>query len=35
LDEGKAILAGDVPVSLSIPGWATFTFPQSPSAEDA
>ena len=28
LDQGDAILAGDVPVQLAIPDWAAFTFPQ-------
>lgn len=28
VDAGKAILAGDVPVTLAIPGWAKFTFPE-------
>lgn len=27
-DAGHAITAGDVPVTLSIPGWATYTLPQ-------
>ncbi|MGP2491831.1 CAF17-like 4Fe-4S cluster assembly/insertion protein YgfZ [Mesorhizobium sp. PUT5] len=37
LDAGKPILAADVPVALSIPDWATFSFPEaSPAgAEDA
>ncbi|MBN9244461.1 MAG: folate-binding protein YgfZ [Mesorhizobium sp.] len=35
LDEGKAILAGEVPVSLSIPAWASFTFPEQAGAEEA
>jgi tRNA-modifying protein YgfZ len=28
LEAGKEISAGDVPVTLSIPGWATYTLPQ-------
>jgi folate-binding protein YgfZ len=28
LDRGEPILAGDVPVALSIPEWAKFTYPQ-------
>jgi folate-binding protein YgfZ len=28
LDAGRAIFAGDVPVRLAIPEWASFTFPQ-------
>lgn len=35
MDEGKAILAGDVAVTLSIPDWATFTFPEQAGAEEA
>lgn len=36
LDGGMAITAGDVPLSLSIPVWAKFTFPQaSAGAEEA
>jgi folate-binding protein YgfZ len=35
LDEGRQILAGDVPVSLSIPAWATFGFPQQDGADDS
>lgn len=31
LDDGSPILAGGVPVSLAIPAWAKFTFPQQPS----
>jgi len=34
VDAGLPILAGAVPVSLAIPGWAKFTFPQE-QAEDA
>lgn len=35
-DAGKTILAGDVPVTLAIPGWAKFTFPEDvPPAENA
>jgi folate-binding protein YgfZ len=33
LDNGLAILAGDVPVTLEIPSWATFTFPESDGAK--
>ncbi|GLS33008.1 hypothetical protein SAMN04488498_108215 [Mesorhizobium albiziae] len=36
IDAGTPLLAGDLTVSLSIPGWARFTFPQdAASAEDA
>ncbi|MBN9221174.1 MAG: folate-binding protein YgfZ [Mesorhizobium sp.] len=36
LDAGQQILAGDVPVTLTIPAWAKFSFPQDAvSAEDA
>ncbi|KAJ0341105.1 hypothetical protein COL154_014152 [Colletotrichum chrysophilum] len=35
MDDGKAILCGDMPVSLTIPDWATFTYPQDTRAEDA
>ena len=36
LDAGQPILAGDVPVSVAIPGWAKFSFPQEAvSAEEA
>ena len=36
IDAGTPFLAGDVTVSLSIPAWARFTFPQdATSAEDA
>jgi folate-binding protein YgfZ len=35
MDEGKPILAGDVPVVLSIPAWAKFTFPLDSAAEEA
>ena len=34
MDAGQPIVAGGVPVSLAIPAWATFTFPQEQS-EDA
>lgn len=35
-DAGKTVLAGDVPVTLAIPGWAKFTFPEdAPPAENA
>lgn len=35
-DAGKTILAGDVPVTLAIPGWAKFTFPEdAPPVENA
>ena len=27
-DAGEKIMAGDVPVTLAIPAWAKFTFPQ-------
>jgi hypothetical protein len=32
VDSGTPILAGDVPVGLRIPGWATFTLPRDASA---
>jgi folate-binding protein YgfZ len=32
LDHGDPIMAGDVPVALSIPEWAKFTYPQSADA---
>ncbi|TPK62759.1 folate-binding protein YgfZ [Mesorhizobium sp. B2-4-15] len=36
MDAGQPILASDVPVTLTIPGWAKFTFPQEAvSAEEA
>ena len=36
LDAGQEITAGGVPVSLAIPGWAKFTFPQDqPAAGDS
>jgi folate-binding protein YgfZ len=35
LDTGHAITAGEVPVTLAIPDWATFTFPQQAGAEEA
>lgn len=36
LDAGRPILAGDVPVTLTIPAWAKFSFPQETvSAEEA
>ncbi|TPN43289.1 MULTISPECIES: folate-binding protein YgfZ [unclassified Mesorhizobium] len=36
LDAGQPILAGDVPVTLTIPAWAEFSFPQETvSAEEA
>ncbi|WP_027162673.1 folate-binding protein YgfZ [Mesorhizobium sp. WSM1293] len=36
LDAGQPIMAGDVPVTLAIPGWAKFAFPQEAvSAEEA
>lgn len=35
LDAGEEIFAGEVPVSLSIPAWATFGFPQEAGAEEA
>lgn len=36
IDGGTPLLAGDVPVTLSIPGWASFSFPQDvASAEEA
>lgn len=35
MDEGKAILAGTAPLTLSIPDWATFTFPEQAGTEEA
>ncbi len=35
MDEGKPIHAGDVVVTLSIPGWASFRFPEQAGAEEA
>jgi len=35
LDAGAPIMAGDVAVDVAIPAWASFTFPQSASGEDA
>lgn len=35
MDEGKTILAGDVPVTLSIPAWAKFVFPEQAGPEQA
>lgn len=35
LDAGSAITAGDVTVALAIPAWASFTYPEATSAEDA
>ncbi|MDH4985664.1 folate-binding protein YgfZ [Aminobacter anthyllidis] len=35
LDAGSEITAGDVAVSLEIPAWASFTYPEAASAEDA
>ncbi len=35
MDDGKAIHAGDVAVTLSIPRWATFRFPEQAGAEEA
>ncbi|MFD2057792.1 YgfZ/GcvT domain-containing protein [Mesorhizobium calcicola] len=36
LDAGQPIMAGDVPVAVTIPGWAKFSFPQEAvSAEEA
>lgn len=34
MDDGKAILAGDVPVALSIPAWAKFAFPEQIAPEE-
>ncbi|MER2533734.1 MAG: folate-binding protein YgfZ [Rhizobiaceae bacterium] len=33
MDAGMPILAGEMPVRLSIPGWARFGFPEAPSQE--
>ena len=35
MDEGRPILAGDVPVTLHIPRWANFSFPEQAGAGDA
>ena len=35
LDAGAPIIAGGVAVSVAIPAWATFTFPEQVSSEDA
>jgi len=35
LDAGEPILAEGTPVSLAIPGWATYTLPAAPEAESA
>jgi folate-binding protein YgfZ len=35
LDAGAPIEAGGVPVSVAIPAWASFTFPEQASSEDA
>jgi folate-binding protein YgfZ len=35
MDTGQTIAAGDVAVTLAIPAWATFTFPQQAGAEEA
>lgn len=35
LDAGSEITAGDVAVSLEIPAWASFTYPEAASAEEA
>ncbi|GAA2850589.1 hypothetical protein EDC40_101416 [Aminobacter aminovorans] len=35
LDAGSAIIADDVTVALAIPAWASFTYPEATSAEDA
>lgn len=35
MDAGEAVLCGDVPVALAIPGWAGFSFPEHADAEDA
>lgn len=35
LDAGATIMAGEVPISVEIPQWASFTFPQGVSGEDA
>ncbi|WP_315919549.1 folate-binding protein YgfZ [Mesorhizobium sp. SP-1A] len=35
LDAGKPILAGEVPVTLAIPEWASFTFPETAPEETA
>jgi len=35
MDEGKPILAGDAAVTLAIPDWASFRFPEQAGAEEA
>jgi folate-binding Fe-S cluster repair protein YgfZ len=35
LDAGAPIEAGGAPVTVAIPAWATFTYPQQVSSEDA
>jgi folate-binding Fe-S cluster repair protein YgfZ len=35
LDAGTPIEAGGVAVSVAIPSWATFTYPEQSSSEDA
>jgi len=35
MDSGTPILGGDVTLSLSIPGWASFSFPENAAAEEA
>lgn len=35
MDTGQTIAAGDMAITLAIPDWATFTFPQQAGAEDA
>ncbi len=35
MDAGQELMAGDVPVTLSIPGWATFTFPENAASHQA
>ena len=34
VDAETAITAGEAPVSLTIPHWAKFTFPQEPASAD-
>ena len=34
-DAGTPVLAGDVPITLTIPAWANFTFPEAAPADGA
>jgi folate-binding Fe-S cluster repair protein YgfZ len=35
IDAGTPVLAGDVPITLAIPAWADFTFPEAAPADGA